>query len=102
VFRLAEPSHLFSFRSHFYAPEKYFLGKYWDTFWFNILVVWVMTALCYVTLYYDLLRIVVEINYGKIIGRFMPKIKIPQQVKKFTKKIKIPRIVIRVRKRKRE
>jgi hypothetical protein len=41
------------FRSHFLAPRKHFLGMYFDTFWFNIVVNWIMTVLLYITLYYN-------------------------------------------------
>ena len=42
-------------RSHFFAPRKYFLGKYYDTYYFNIVFIWFMTLLLYISLYYDLL-----------------------------------------------
>jgi ABC-type multidrug transport system ATPase subunit/uncharacterized tellurite resistance protein B-like protein len=45
----------FNFRSHFYAPKKYFAGRYHDTFTFNIIMIWVMTLVFYITLYYNLL-----------------------------------------------
>jgi len=41
-------------RSHFFAPRKYFLGKYIDTFTFNIAFIWFMTAVLYAILYFDL------------------------------------------------
>lgn len=53
VFRYPEAENLFDFRSHFYAPQKHFLGIYMDTFIFNILMVWFMTIVLYVSLYYD-------------------------------------------------
>ncbi len=46
----------FDFRSHFYAPRKYFMGTYFDTYWFDISVIWIMTLLLYIILYYNLLR----------------------------------------------
>ncbi|MDF1573600.1 MAG: ABC transporter permease [Bacteroidales bacterium] len=42
-------------RSHFFAPRKYFLGSYYDTYNFNISFIWFMTLLLYLALYYDLL-----------------------------------------------
>lgn len=50
------PDHFFDFRTHFYAPKKYFMGKYFNTFWFNIILIWVFTFILYVTLYFDLLK----------------------------------------------
>ena len=44
------------FRSHFYAPEKRIFGTYYDTFWVNLIVIWIMSILLATTLYFDLLR----------------------------------------------
>jgi ABC-type multidrug transport system ATPase subunit len=44
------------FRSHFYAPRKHFMGKYFDTYWFNMLFIWLLTSFLYVTLYYEALK----------------------------------------------
>jgi len=41
-------------RSHFFAPRKYFLGKYFDTYRFNIGFIWFLTIVLYITLYFDL------------------------------------------------
>lgn len=41
-------------RSHFFAPRKYFLGSYVDTFSFNIAFIWFLTLVLYLLLYYDL------------------------------------------------
>ncbi|RLD64431.1 MAG: ABC transporter [Bacteroidetes bacterium] len=46
----------FDFRSHFYAPKKHFMGMYFDTYWFDITVIWIMSLLLYIVLYYNLLR----------------------------------------------
>lgn len=43
-------------KAHFYAPRKQFLGKYYNTFWVNILVIWAMTVMFYIVLKYRLLR----------------------------------------------
>ena len=45
-----------NFRAHFFAPQKYFAGKYRDTYWFNMMFIWVLTLFFYVTLYYELLK----------------------------------------------
>jgi ABC-type multidrug transport system ATPase subunit/uncharacterized tellurite resistance protein B-like protein len=44
------------FRSHFFSPEKYFMGKYYDTYWFNVSIIWILTLICYVILYFELLK----------------------------------------------
>jgi hypothetical protein len=47
-------------RAHFFAPNKRFLGKLYDTFWVNIIVIWSMSLILAVTLYYDFFRRVLE------------------------------------------
>ncbi|HEX2976163.1 MAG TPA: ATP-binding cassette domain-containing protein [Bacteroidales bacterium] len=46
----------FSFRAHFFSPVKFIAGRQVDTLWFNLVVIWGMSALLYLALYYDLLR----------------------------------------------
>ena len=53
IFQTPVVTSYFGFRSHFFAPQKHFMGKYIDTYWFNILIIWIMTLLLYVTLYYE-------------------------------------------------
>ena len=48
-------------RSHFYASEKYISGITIPTSIFNLIVIWLSTAILYITLYFDLLR--KAINY---------------------------------------
>jgi hypothetical protein len=43
-------------RTHFFAPRKYFAGTFFDTYWFNICLIWIYSALLYVTLYFDWLK----------------------------------------------
>ena len=49
------PSGWFSFRTHFFAPRKYFAGRYIDTYWFNIGFIWFLALLFYILLYYNVL-----------------------------------------------
>ncbi len=65
------PGSWLSFRSHFFAPRKYFLGSYFDTYWFNMGFIWFLTIVFYITLYFDLLK--------KIMG-------LPRLYRKSTKK----------------
>lgn len=57
------------FRTHFFAPAKYFLGIRIDTFSFNITLVLLSTVVLYVILYLDLLgravRFFEKINFRK-------------------------------------
>lgn len=48
------------YRTHFFAPAKQLGGVHVDTFVFNIAVIWVMTIVLYVSLYYELLGRFIE------------------------------------------
>ena len=48
--------HAFDFRAQFYSPTKHFAGRDMDTFWFNMWMVWFMTIVGYVALYFDWLK----------------------------------------------
>ena len=56
IFTDPKPKNLFDYRAQFFAPVKYFLGIQIDTFIFNILVIWLVSAVFYSTLYFELLR----------------------------------------------
>ena len=60
IFHDADHDGFFGFRAHFYAPRKWFCGRYYDTFEFNIVVIWLFSLICYVTLYFDLLKKVID------------------------------------------
>ncbi len=45
-----------SWRSHFYAPSKNLFGNSLDTFWFNLIFIWVFSILLFPVLYYDIIR----------------------------------------------
>ena len=65
IYKDPDTSHWLGIRSHFFAPEKYFAGHYYSTFWFNMAVVWVMILLLYLILYFDLLKYSIEF-FGNI------------------------------------
>ncbi len=50
------PAHLLDFRENFYVPVKYFSGKKYDTLNFNIAIIWLMTFLLFIALYFELLK----------------------------------------------
>lgn len=56
IYQDPEPIGILNFRSHFYAPKKYFAGKYIATFWFNIAVLWTMSIVLFICLYFELLK----------------------------------------------
>jgi ABC-type multidrug transport system ATPase subunit/uncharacterized tellurite resistance protein B-like protein len=60
IYKDPSPDHLLDFNAQFYVPTKHFLGLYIDTFLFNILVLWSMTAFLTIMLYYEVLRKVVD------------------------------------------
>ena len=52
----AHPESLFDFREQFFVPQKHFLGLYFDTLHFNLYVIWSMSIVLMITLYFDVLR----------------------------------------------
>jgi len=50
------PRNRFDFQANFFVPTKFFLGNTFDTFYFNLVVIWSMTLLLYLALYFDLLK----------------------------------------------
>tara|TARA_R110002050_G_scaffold300786_1_gene472666 strand:- start:4079 stop:7120 length:3042 start_codon:yes stop_codon:yes gene_type:complete len=44
------------FRSHFYAASKRIVNTKVDTFWYNIAVIWLMSIILMVTLYFDVFQ----------------------------------------------
>lgn len=56
IFMSPQQKGYLNYRTHFYSPEKTFLGNRYHTYWFNLLVLWFMTVILYITLYFDLLK----------------------------------------------
>ena len=56
---------LINVRTHFFAPRKYFAGTFFDTYWFNICLIWVYSALLYILLYFDGLKKLMNL-FGRI------------------------------------
>lgn len=56
---LDPPSDTF-LRAHFYAPRKSIFGKYFDTYWVNMCVIWFMTVILIIALYFDLLKKLID------------------------------------------
>ncbi|HIA37046.1 MAG TPA: ATP-binding cassette domain-containing protein [Flavobacteriales bacterium] len=55
-----DPPNKVNVRAHFFAPRKWFLGKLYNTFWVNILVIWSMSFIFAITLYFDIFRKIIE------------------------------------------
>jgi len=61
VFQSPKPKHIADYRTAFFFPEKNLFGITLSTYSFNLLVIWFITFLLYLTLYFELLRRFVEI-----------------------------------------
>lgn len=48
------------FRTNFYYPEKHFAGNYIDTKIFNLIIIWLMTIVLFVAVYFDWLRKIIR------------------------------------------
>ena len=54
-----------NFRAHFLSPKKHFMGHLFDTFWFNMSVIWTYTILLYLCLYFNIFKALVNIRIFK-------------------------------------
>lgn len=43
-------------KAHFYAPRKMLFGKFIPTIWANVLVIWIMTIILFILLYFRVLK----------------------------------------------
>ena len=55
-FKDHRPRNYFDFQSNFFVPTKYFMGRTFDTFYFNLTVIWFMTIFLFITLYFDVFK----------------------------------------------
>jgi ABC transport system ATP-binding/permease protein len=58
------PLHAFDFSANLYQPTKHFLGFHFNTLYFNIAVIWSMTLLLFITLYFDVLKKLIAMLEG--------------------------------------
>jgi ABC transport system ATP-binding/permease protein len=61
-----KPRHYFDFSANLFQPTKYFAGRVFDTFYFNLTIIWLMTAFLFVTLYFDVLHRIVSGATSKV------------------------------------
>src|SRR5690606_34408240 len=59
-------------RAHFFAPRKKLFGIYYPTLLFNICVIWLMSAVLMITLYFDLFKLAID-STGNLISRLTRK-----------------------------
>jgi hypothetical protein len=50
-----DPTHKF-IQAHFYAPRKMIAGRFIPTLWVNVMVIWFMTIILYLLLYFRVLK----------------------------------------------
>ncbi|MFL5752517.1 MAG: ATP-binding cassette domain-containing protein [Bacteroidia bacterium] len=58
-------------RAHFLAPKKKIFGQLFETYWFNICVIWSMSLIMAVTLYFDVLK--KFLDFLGNLGDYLPK-----------------------------
>jgi hypothetical protein len=66
-----DPSPVFV-KAHFYSPAKRIFGLSIDTYWVNVLVIWAVTVITYILLYFWLLRNI--LGYGEKVLSRRPKL----------------------------
>jgi hypothetical protein len=62
IFQDPRPASILDYRAKFFSPEKNLLGATVNTYFFNILVIWIMTLFLYITLYFEALRKLMTIS----------------------------------------
>lgn len=60
IYKDPDPEHWVDFDAQFYMPAKHFLNRNIDTFYFNLGVIWAMTIMLSLTLYWEILRKLIE------------------------------------------
>jgi hypothetical protein len=65
IFQNPKPNHILDYRTAFFVPNKNLAGLTVPTFSFNLLVIWLMTLVLYLTLYTELLKKFIE-GFSKV------------------------------------
>jgi ABC-type multidrug transport system ATPase subunit len=60
--------------AHFYASRKNLLGTYYSTYCFNICVIWLMSIILIITLYFNVFKKVLDF-FGNLFSLFQNKVK---------------------------
>jgi ABC transport system ATP-binding/permease protein len=60
VYKDPDPDHIIDFDAQFYMPAKHFLNRNIDTLFFNTGVIWSMTIVMAIALYFDALRKIID------------------------------------------
>lgn len=56
----ADPTESKMGRAHFFAPRKNFMGIYFSTYWFNLCVIWLMSIVLMITLYFEVFKKILD------------------------------------------
>jgi ABC transport system ATP-binding/permease protein len=79
IFLSPNPNGPLDYRAHFFAPEKNLFGQPISTYIFNMLVIWIMTLLLYITLYFELMRKLIN-SFDKMPGKVnLPRVGLPKK-----------------------
>ncbi|MEJ7643573.1 MAG: ATP-binding cassette domain-containing protein [Chryseolinea sp.] len=73
------PSGPLDYRAHFFAPQKNLFGITVSTFLFNTLVIWLMSIVLYIALYFELLRKLINSFSGLPVNVPIPKADQPKK-----------------------
>ncbi len=65
IFQDPTPSNAIDYRTAFFVAEKNLLSITISTYWFNLLIIWLMGLLFYVSLYFEWLRKLIDM-FGKV------------------------------------
>lgn len=60
IYKNPDPDHVIDFNAQFYMPAKHFLNRNIDTLVFNLGVIWSMSLVLILTLYFDVLRKIID------------------------------------------
>ncbi len=60
IYKDPDPDHMVDFDAQFYMPSKHFLNMNIDTLIFNTMVIWSMTLILALALYFDILRKIID------------------------------------------
>ena len=60
IYKDPDPDHAIDFDAQFYMPAKHFMSEDIDTFYFNTAVIWSMTLVLAIALYFDILRKIID------------------------------------------
>jgi ABC transport system ATP-binding/permease protein len=60
IYKDPDPDHIIDFNAQFYMPTKHFLSRNIDTFYFNLGVIWSMSLVLGIALYFDVLRRIID------------------------------------------